>query len=247
VSKVVLNESDTLKMSTRVRFVEVRVAAQRAITPRLWEILLRGPALRIMNAKPGAHLPVEVPLERGGAVLRTYSVWAHDWVTSSLTLRVVDHRPGGPGSRWAASASVGQRLRIGLPRNRISLEPSAPYHVFVGEETGAVPLLNILAAVPGATKTFGVLETVDRTTELSVPDGAGIDWVHRGAASPVNSRLLVRAVRQLDLPERPGVAYVAGESATCRAVARHLVAERGWTRRAVRTQVHWTPGHAGLL
>lgn len=234
-------------MSTRVRFVDVRVAAQRVINPLLREILLRGPALRVVNAKPGAHLPVEVPLDSGGTVLRTYSVWAHDWATSSLRLRVVDHRPGGPGSRWAASAPVGQRLRIGLPRNRISLEPTAPYHVFVGEETGAVPLLNLLAGLPPSARTLGVLETVDRTTELSVPDDAGIGWVHRGTASPVNSRVLGQAVRRLDLPERPGVAYVAGESATCRAVARYLVAERGWTRRAVRTQVHWTPGHAGLL
>jgi NADPH-dependent ferric siderophore reductase len=213
----------------------------------MWEIGLRGPAFGMVNARPGAHVPVEVPLENGGAVLRTYSVWAHDRATASLTLRVVDHRPGGPGSRWAARASVGQRLRIGLPRNRIALDPAAPYHVFVGDETAAAPLLSMLAALPRDATAFGVLETVDPANELSIPDGRAVSWVHRGAASAVNSPVLLRAVGRLELPARPGVAYVAGESATCRAVARYLVQTRGWHRRAVRTQVHWTPGKSGLL
>lgn len=227
--------------------VDVLVDRRRAINPRMWEIRLRGPALGTVGAKPGAHVPVEVPVEGAKApVLRTYSVWAHDRTAASLTLRVVAHSPGGPGSHWAATADVGQRLRIGLPRNRIALEPDARYHVFVGEETGAVPLLAMLAALGPAAVAFGVLETVDAASELSIPNGAPLEWVHRGSASAVNSPVLLRAVRRLDLPDRPGVAYVAGESATCRAVSRHLVGERGWPRYAVRTQAQWTPGHCGL-
>jgi NADPH-dependent ferric siderophore reductase len=242
-----MDRTYTEPMRVRERLADVRIDRHVAVTPSMWEIRLRGPAFRMVSARPGAHVPVEVPLENGDTVLRTYSVWAHDPTTSSLTLRVVDHRPGGPGSRWAAGASVGQRLRIGLPRNRIALDPAAPYHVFVGDETAAVPLLTMLAALPQAAQAFGVLETADSDNELSIPDGRAIGWAHRGAASAVNSPVLVRAVRRLELPERPGVAYVAGESATCRAVARYLVGTRGWHRRAVRTQVHWTPGRSGLL
>ncbi|WP_424889116.1 hypothetical protein [Streptomyces sp. XH2] len=40
---------------------------------------------------------------------------------------------------------------------------------------------------------------------------------------------------------------MAGEAATCRAVVRHFVTERGWPRYAVKTQTHWTPGKCGIL
>jgi NADPH-dependent ferric siderophore reductase len=226
--------------------VDAKVVECLDVTPGLREIRLRGPAFGVVTSKPAAHVPVEIAVD-GGHVLRTYSVWAHDRATASLTLRVVAHDPGGPGSRWAAGVSVGTRLRIGLPRNRITLDPAARYHVFVGEETAAIPLLTMLAALPPTTETFGVLETTGPADELSIPDGRAITWVHRGRASAVNSPVLLRAVRALDLPAGPGVAYVAGESGTCRAVQRHLLHERGWPRHAVRVQTHWTPGRAGLV
>jgi NADPH-dependent ferric siderophore reductase len=127
--------------------VDAKVVECLDVTPGLREIRLRGPAFGVVTSKPAAHAPVEIAVD-GGHVLRTYSVWAHDRVTASLTLRVVAHDPGGPGSRWAAGVSVGTRLRIGLPRNRITLDPTARYHVFVGEETAAIPLLTMLAALP---------------------------------------------------------------------------------------------------
>jgi NADPH-dependent ferric siderophore reductase len=56
----------------------------------------------------------------------------------------------------------------------------------------------------------------------------------------------VKAVRALDLPAEPGVAYVAGEARTIQAVRAHLVRDRGWSRRDVVTKPFWTPGKTGL-
>jgi NADPH-dependent ferric siderophore reductase len=39
---------------------------------------------------------------------------------------------------------------------------------------------------------------------------------------------------------------VAGEARTVQAVAQHLVRDRGWPRRAIRTKPFWTPGKTGL-
>jgi NADPH-dependent ferric siderophore reductase len=211
------------------------------------EIRLCGPALAMLPSKPGAHLPVEIPVAGQRSELRTYSVWSHTPADASLTLRVALHHPGGPGSRWASTVSTGERLRVGVPRNHITLEPTAPYHLFVGEETGAVPLLTMLAALPASAETHGVLETTESDAELSPPVGARtLHWVYRGRASAADSLVLLQAVRRLTLPPGPGIAYVAGESGTCRAVLRHLLSERGWPRRAVRLQSHWTPGKCGL-
>jgi NADPH-dependent ferric siderophore reductase len=225
--------------------VDAKVVECTDITSAMREIRLRGPAFGLVSSKPAAHVPVEITIDSDAPVLRTYSVWAHDPTTASLTLRVVAHTPGGPGSRWAAKVAVGERLRIGLPSNRITLNPAAPYHVFIGEETGAIPLLTMINALPSA-DTTGVLETTDQSHELSIPDHSKVTWTHRGKASAANSAVLLRAVRQLTLPSKPGVAYVAGETGTCSAVLRHFLHERGWPRNAVRVQTHWTPGKFGL-
>ncbi|MFD0922748.1 siderophore-interacting protein [Saccharopolyspora rosea] len=230
------------------RFLDARIVAVDDVNPEMREIRLRGPALARLSSKPGAHLPVEVPVPGQQPVLRTYSVWRHSPADASLTLRVAVHRPGGPGSRWATAAAAGDRIRLGVPRNRIVLDPRAAYHVFVGEETGAVPLLAMLAALPADAEVFGVLETTGPDQEMSPPSGArSLHWVHRGRAPAAGSTVLLRGVRELDLPRRPGVAYVAGEARTCQAVVRHLVRDRGWPRPAVKVQTHWTPGKTGLL
>lgn len=229
------------------RLVDVKVAEVREVTPHIRELTLVGPALAVLRSRPGAHLPVEVTDEAGVPQLRTYSVWAADPSRARLTLRVALHRPGGPGSRWAGSVEAGARTRVGAPRNKISLDPKARYHVFVGEETGAVPLLAMLAALPEGAEAHGALETTGPKEEFSAPYGTrSLPWVHRGRASAVASRLLVDRVRRLELPAAPGIAYVAGEAATCRAIVRHLCGERAWPRYAVRTQVHWATGRSGL-
>jgi NADPH-dependent ferric siderophore reductase len=153
---------------------------------------------------------------------------------------------GGPGSDWAATAPTGQRLRIGLPHNHLRLVPQAPYHLFLGEETGAVPLLSMLLALAPTVPTFGVLETTGPASELPIPAGSGVSWVHRGRASAVNSPVLLRALAGLDLPAGPGVAYLAGEAATCRAALRHLLRDRGWPRGAIAVQTQWAADRTGM-
>ncbi|MEV5378485.1 siderophore-interacting protein [Streptomyces nondiastaticus] len=230
------------------RLLEAKVTAVRAAVPGMTDVTLRGHAFARFACKPGAHLPVEVPGGAQGPVLRTYSVWRHTPADASLTLRIALHHPGGPGCAWAAAVTPGERVRTGVPRNRIVLDPRARHHVFVGEETGAVPLLTMLDALPPGAVTHGVLETTGPEAEFPAPDGARtLRWVHRGRASAAASPVLVAAVRRLELPPGPGVAYVAGEAATCRAVVRHFVTERGWPRFAVKTQTHWTPGKCGIL
>lgn len=44
-------------------------------------------------------------------------------------------------------------------------------------------------------------------------------------------------------PSRPGV---AGESSTCRLIARHLIEERGLARGSVKVQQQWAPGRPGF-
>jgi NADPH-dependent ferric siderophore reductase len=188
----------------------------------------------------------------GDEARRVYSIWSWSPQHGLISLRVALHGTEAPGCAWALTAAPGDVVSIEPPRTKISIEPTAAFHLFAGDETGAVPLLAMHAALhrtgPGrAPLTLGVFESADAGTE--VPSAVGIPalpWVHRGQASAVASPVLLQAVRRLDLPAGVGVAYLAGESRTSLLLQRYLIEVRGWPRRSVKVQAHWAPGRPGF-
>jgi NADPH-dependent ferric siderophore reductase len=222
-----------------------RVRAVTDVTGHMRQIDLAGPDFARLRVRPGAHLVVRVPAA-GGYVRRVYSVWHPIAGSAVLAIRVALHPAGGPGCVWAAGVAPGDRVTVEPPRSKITLDESAAYHLFAGDETAAVPLLTMRAAVPRG-PAFGVFEAAGPSGE--VPGVAGVPplpWVHRGSAPAVASRTLLRAVQGLELPPGAGAAYVAGESDTCRLVQRHLVEQRGWPRRSVHLQPHWAVNRPGF-
>ncbi|WP_433831430.1 siderophore-interacting protein [Actinoplanes sp. CA-015351] len=219
-----------------------RVRAVADVNPHMRQIELAGPDVPRLRPRPGAHLVVHVP--DGSAVARrVYSIWRHDPPDATLTIRVALHPAGGPGCTWARAVAAGDRITVEPPRSKITLAPQAAFHLFTGDETGAVPLLAMRAALPRATSVVGVFESIGDDDEIGESD---LPWVHRGQAPAVASRTLLRAVQGLELPPGAGIAYVAGESDTCRLIQRHLIEQRGWPRRSVLTQPQWTPNRPGF-
>ena len=193
---------------------------------------------------PGQHVRVHVDDRRSWLrprdALRTYSVWNHD---GGLELCVLDHGTGGPGARWARALRTGQRVTFGRPEGSFALR-DAPYHVFAGEETAAVAFGAMLRALPPGAPAYGVIEVDGPGDRL--PLARDLRWEYRDGRPAAASETLVEAVHRLELPPGPGVAYLAGEARTIQMLRRHLVAERGWPRQAIRTKSFWAPGRRGL-
>lgn len=179
---------------------------------------------------------------------RTYSVW--DYSGGQLSLCVLDHGDG-PGARWARSVRPGQEVLFSRPEGALVVRPAA-YHLFAGEETASVafgPMIRVLTQQDA--EIHGVIEVgspADRVplpgVESTLPDG--LTWRYRGGSPAASSQTLLAAVADLELPPEPGSAYVAGEARTVQAVSQHLVRERGWPRRAIRTKPFWSPGKTGM-
>ena len=81
---------------------------------------------------------------------------------------------------------------------------------------------------------------------LEGPPSADLRWQYRHGQSAAASEALVKGPAGLDLPGEPGVAYLADEARTIQLLRRHLVADRGWPRQAIRLKPFWTPGRKGL-
>ncbi|SHF72446.1 NADPH-dependent ferric siderophore reductase, contains FAD-binding and SIP domains [Jatrophihabitans endophyticus] len=235
---------DRLLHSARVHSVQRRAARWRHVT-------LVGPELAELSWQPGQHVRLQVAAAPGAVdwlvgTLRTYSVWDHH--DDALELLVFDHGDG-PGAAWARTARPGDELRLLGPEGRFVTAPAA-HHLFVGEETAQVAYGPMLRALPADAVVFGRLEVDGPDERLDLgADGIprhDVEWSYRGGRSAASAQPLVDAVRALDLPPEPGIAYLAGEAHTIQLVRRHLVEERQWPRRNVRTKPFWTPGRTGL-
>jgi NADPH-dependent ferric siderophore reductase len=212
------------------------------ITPRMRKIMLTGAGLGALSWTPGQHVRVRVP-DAGAFGLRTYSVWALG--EDTLELCVLDHGDG-PGSRWVRGIKVGDEVRFRRPEGRLVAADAAPYHLFAGEETASVAFGAMLGGLASAAAVYGVIEVDGAADRLPVPRAEELTWRYRRGGTAASSIGLVAAVRELDLPAEPGVAYLAGEVRTCQAVRTHLVRDRGWPRRSVVMKPFWMPGRRGM-
>ncbi|MEU6200929.1 siderophore-interacting protein [Streptomyces sp. NPDC047061] len=234
-------------------FVLVRVANVELLGPRLRKVTLTGPALAGADWTPGQHVRVQVApspaaLDWLVGTPRTCSVW--ECRGESLELIVFDHGQR-PGARWACETRPGDELILLGPTGTFTTR-DAPFHLFAGEETAQVAFGPMMRALPAGVQVFARLETQTPSERLAPAADVGarphwdIDWVYREGRSAASSQSVVDAVAAPPLPEEPGVAYLAGEARTIQLIRRHLVEERGWSRRQVRTKPFWAPGRKGL-
>jgi NADPH-dependent ferric siderophore reductase len=214
-------------------------------------IRIEGDEVSRLAWTPGQHVRVHVRdmrelrnWLRPRDFLRTYSVWDFD---GGLELCVLDHggAPGddSPGAQWARSVATGQTVTVNRPEGTLVLR-DAPYHVFAGDETASVAFGAMLRALPADAAAHGVIEVDEEGDRL--PLARDVRWLYRHGAPAASSQSLVDGLASLDLPDEPGVAYLAGEARTIQMLRRHLVTERGWPRQAIVTKPFWTPGKSGL-
>ena len=220
-------------------------------TPTMRRIQVRGPRLRGLTWTPGQHIRLQVAGFRESVMrirprdtLRTYSIHHADPDAGTLDVVMFDHsHTATPAKRWAATISVGDEVNFTRPQGNLVVRQDAPYHLFAGEETASVAFAAMLRSFPAEVNVHGVVEGEPDATPL--PLGHRLTHVQR-AGSAADSAVLADALRTLELPDHPGVAYLAGEARTIQRLRRILTEERGWDRRQIVTKPFWTPGRTGM-
>ncbi|WP_067503449.1 siderophore-interacting protein [Actinoplanes sp. TFC3] len=230
--------TDRILMLRHVTATEVE-----QIRPRILRVRLGGQ--QITDVRPGQHLRLKV--REDSMVLRTYTVAAIDIRKQWLDLWI--YQPSDestPGLDWSRNVAPGDPVTFMGPSGRFVVQPDAPYHLVIGEETAQVAFAAILGATKPSASVHGVVEVPTPDERLDFPRADELTWTYRGDAPAAQSAGLLEAVRALPLPSAPGVAYLAGEAKTIAAIRTHLVTERRWPRRSELTKPFWTPGRKGL-
>lgn len=177
-------------------------------------------------------------------VLRTYTIRWVDPVAQELAIDFVVHGEEGYAGPWAMRARPGDVMHLRGPSGAYSPDPTADWHLFVGDEA-AVPAIGaaLERLEPGA-KAVAFIEVADASEELPMPTKADLDlhWLHRGDADPGSTELLDEAVRGFDwLPGRVH-AFIHGETALLKSVRPYVRDDRAVPRADVSVSGYWRRG-----
>src|SRR4051794_22394268 len=228
-----------------VRPLELEVASASDLGPRMRRIELTAPSLAKFEYQAGQDVMLVLGQAGERALSRRYSIRSHDPHTGTLELNVVAHGVEGIGAMWAANAAPGDRVNGVGPRGKISLNPGADWHLFLGDETAGPVTLNMIEALPDETPAFGFVEVIDGADELPYRKAGQhqVTWLHRGAASARSSTLLKDALQAFDFPAGRGHVYLNGEVVLVSDLKRAVV-ERGLDAEQVSFKAYWGRGKA---
>jgi NADPH-dependent ferric siderophore reductase len=165
---------------------------------------------------------------------RRYTVRSWDAVTGRLVLDFVVHGDAGRGGPWAAAARPGDVLTFEGPSGGYRPDPTADWHLLVGDESALPAIAASLEACPQDLPVIVRLlcDGPEHQVDLPAPAGLDLQWLHRPAS-------LADAVAALDLPSGRGHAFVHGEAEEIRAIRAHLLTVGGMTRADMSCSPYW--------
>jgi NADPH-dependent ferric siderophore reductase len=232
-----------------------------AVTPRLLSVLVTGDELGgFADAAPTAHLKVFlpaagqdapslpaqgpdgtlVPADGPAPVVRTYTPRRYDPATRILEIQFLLHG-AGPASEWAQRAKPGDRLAVGGPGGRFSLEPAVDSWWLAADESAIPAVGTLLEALPetAAADVHIEVDGPDDEIEFTAPAKTTITWHHRRPG--VFGAELIAAARAASIPEGTRV-WVACEAAAMRDIRRYFLTSRLLPAASLVTRGYWRIG-----
>ncbi|WP_409237079.1 siderophore-interacting protein [Streptomyces sp. PA5.6] len=220
--------------------------------------------VKIFLPHPGQDAPV-MPDTSSGDALEWYAAWCDldpsvRGIMRTYTTRelrrdpdelVIDfavHNPApspadGPATSWARTARPGSRIGVLAPVEEensaydFRLPDDTDWLLLAADESALPAVANILDSLPAGLPTRVWIEVHDLADRQELPTKADaeIHWLTRSGTT-------ADAIRGTHLPEGTPYAWIAGESATVKAVRRHLVGDRGHDRKRVAFSGYWRAG-----
>jgi NADPH-dependent ferric siderophore reductase len=177
-------------------------------------------------------------------VRRRYTIRYLDLASRMLTIDVLLHGDG-PGERWVRAARPGDRIEGIGPRGKITPEPSADWHLFIGDNSAVPAIFAMTEALPGDAVATLVLEVPgqDDEQEYSAAARTRVSWLHSLSDPPGDPARLVAEAAEVELPPGDGHAYLLGEAKVVLEL-RDVLAARGVQAEQMSPKAYWGRGRA---
>lgn len=170
--------------------------------------------------------------------VRTYTVREVDVVRGELTIDFVVHGDEGVAGPWALRADVGDVVAMSGPGGGYAPDPTAPWHLLVGDLSAVPAIAAALEVMPADAVGHAILRADDQADELELrhPDGVEVTWV-TGGGDP-----LLDAVTSLQWRAGHPQTFVHGERGTVKSLRRHLTDVRAVPRENLSISAYWALG-----
>jgi NADPH-dependent ferric siderophore reductase len=235
-------DQEALAARLGVFALELTVEHSTTLSPAFQRVRLSGPGLATLPALPGHDLMVSVDRAKP-SLRRRYTIRHLDAATLGVELDIALHG-GGPGMRWATDARPGDAVDALGPRGKVTLDPEADWHLFVGDDSFCPAALVMAEAVPADQLVLLALELsseADVVDHAIKADVAGPGWIWRGDRAPGVDSPLPAALAGLALPEGVGHAYIGGEFRVVGELRSQLVS-RGFPDERINAKPYWRLG-----
>ncbi len=241
----------------------LKVLAVLDLSPHIRRITFGAPKLRrfdtplALHAKlllPRDHAPLRLPkltpvgtvdwgADHERAIIRKYTIRHIDPQSGTLDIDFVLHDLGGPGSRFAANAKVGNMIGMIGPGGG-SAKP-ADWNLFAGDETALPAIARLIEALPADARGTAIIEVADQRDEQPIRCGNGIDivWLYRSRAASPNK--LAERVASVELPSNGSVfAWAGTEFSTFRKIRSDWRSFKRMPKEDHLAVSYWRDGHA---
>ncbi|WP_438754944.1 siderophore-interacting protein [Pararhizobium sp. O133] len=179
-------------------------------------------------------------------IMRKYTVRSVDMAAGTLDVDFVLHADAGPGSAFAQTAAVGDRVGVIGPGGGGLV--AADWYLFASDETALPAIGRMLEHLPAGARGKAYVEVSDEgeAQDLSAPPAIDIEWLFRKGRADDAPSQLVDAVKGVKFPGGDQRIHVwAGcEFKTFRAIRAFLRNERRLTNMEHLVVSYWRSGRA---
>ncbi len=177
--------------------------------------------------------------------IRTYTVLFPDVEAGTLAIDFVVHGDEGVAGPWALNAAPGSRLMVNGPGGAYRPDPTADWHLLIGDEAALPAITAALTAMraDAVVRVVALVDSADHEVDLPLPANGEATFVHRGPSDD-DGRLLA-AVQALDWLQGRVQVFAHGEAQEIMHGMRpHLFHERGLPRGDVSISGYWRRGRS---
>src|SRR5206468_795976 len=139
------------------------------ITPHMIRVTFGGDRLAVDNGFTDRYVKLLFPVDGGYPdnldalprdqmpPRRTYTIRSHDAEAGELTIDFVHHGDNGIAGPWAAAAKPGDELYFLGPGGAYAPDPTADWHLLVGDESALPAIGAALDALPATATVLAVV------------------------------------------------------------------------------------------
>ncbi len=214
----------------------VQVVATEYLDAKLKMVRLESDVVRKRSFQPGQWVEFRV----SDHDFRHYTPSAHNARTGLMEVLFYLHEKG-PGSTWAHQIKPGDEMMMLGPAGKFVLNPKAPHHLFVGDET-SIGVCKVMQDALGERANFTCLIECEKEY-AHWPQLAGLAATVAIKETTPGTALL-RQLGQLHIPTNT-VVYLSGHAGSIQLVRKALITQ-GIPTGNILAKAYWADGKRGL-